>query len=256
MRIALIVSFILGLGIANSPARAAGKGTSVEARGKAARKACMMGDYAKGTEILSDLFVETNELTWVYNAARCFEQNHRWEESLDRFLEFQRKTPGASADDKADVEQHIAECRSHIKESAAGASAAVAPVSAPVAVAPAPPVAAPAPVRLIAPVPAQDAHDGSALRLTGVIVGAVGLAAIGAGVYCSVKSYDVRDDTSKVDSYKTAGYISYGVGAAAVATGITLYVIGRDKSAGEYAPVALVPAFAPGVGAVLVRGHF
>jgi hypothetical protein len=40
----------------------AASATAAEDKAKAAKKACVSGDYAKGVELLSDLYVETNDL--------------------------------------------------------------------------------------------------------------------------------------------------------------------------------------------------
>ena len=34
---------------------------------KAAKKACAVGDFQKGVDILADLFVETDDPGWIYN---------------------------------------------------------------------------------------------------------------------------------------------------------------------------------------------
>ena len=60
----------------------------------------------RGVESLSELFVETEDVTYVYNQGRCFEQSHRREDALDRFLEYQRKNRTPSADEKLEIEQH------------------------------------------------------------------------------------------------------------------------------------------------------
>jgi hypothetical protein len=58
-------------------ARAAGKKPKELPAGKAgqeraARKACLSGDYAKGVEILSDLFIDTKDPVYLFNQGRCF----------------------------------------------------------------------------------------------------------------------------------------------------------------------------------------
>jgi hypothetical protein len=257
MRIALVASLILVSSAVSYPSYAAGKGASPESSVKAAKKACLMGDYKKGTEILSDLYIETSDLNLLYNLARCFEQNHRWEEALDRFLEYQRKTPDTTASGKADVEKHIGECKDHMKE-----AATVAPPPAPVVpTAPVPAAEARPPATVLesvqetAPSPVHQSQDGSALRWAGTATGVVGLASLGVGIYCSVKSYDVRDDPSKLDNYKTIGYVAYGVGAAALATGLSLYLIGHGRSENSHA-VAILPAPVPGGSVVSLAGVF
>jgi hypothetical protein len=54
---------------------------------KAAKKACIIGDVRKGIDLLGDLYVETNDATYIFNQGRCFEQNHHWRDSVDRFKE-------------------------------------------------------------------------------------------------------------------------------------------------------------------------
>ena len=93
--------------LAASPAQAASRQTPE----KTARKACLSGDYEKGVAILSDLFVETQDPTWIFNQARCFEQNRRYEDAIARFQEYLRAAPSLSAADKELTEKHIADCR-------------------------------------------------------------------------------------------------------------------------------------------------
>jgi hypothetical protein len=57
---------------------------------KAARRACLTGDYNKGVSILADLFVDTKEPLYVFNQGRCLEQNLRYREAIGRFEEYLR----------------------------------------------------------------------------------------------------------------------------------------------------------------------
>jgi hypothetical protein len=118
-------------------AQAAGK----ESKERAARKACLSGDYAKGVGILSDLFIETEDANYIFNQARCFEQNSRCEEAIGRFREFLRKATAITPADRADTEKHIADCQALL-----GQKIAPAPTSdSAVAVAPKTEAAPPAP---------------------------------------------------------------------------------------------------------------
>ncbi len=47
-------------------------GASKEADERAARKACLSGDYAKGVEILSDIFIDTKDAKYIYNQGLGF----------------------------------------------------------------------------------------------------------------------------------------------------------------------------------------
>jgi hypothetical protein len=82
-------------------------GGSPEAQERAARKACLLGDVAKGTEILADLYLDTKNPTYIYNQARCFEQNGKDEQALLRFREYLRKAPKLPAAEAIEVKERI-----------------------------------------------------------------------------------------------------------------------------------------------------
>jgi len=84
------------------------------AQERAAKKACLIGDVAKGVEILTDLFIDTNDPTYIFNQGRCFEQNRRYEDAIARFREYLIKDKKASADERADAEKHIVDCQSYL----------------------------------------------------------------------------------------------------------------------------------------------
>src|ERR1019366_5285996 len=100
----------------------ADKPQSRAAKEKAAKKACATGDFAKGVDLLADLFVDTNDFLWVYNQARCYQQNNRWEQVISRFREYLRKAKDISESDRADTERQIADC-----EQSMGRTSQVAP---------------------------------------------------------------------------------------------------------------------------------
>jgi len=81
---------------------------------RVARKACLVGDTAKGVEILADLFIDTRDPTHIYNQGRCFEQNRRYADAVARFREYLLKAVDLDAKAKAEVEQHIAACASYL----------------------------------------------------------------------------------------------------------------------------------------------
>ena len=142
----LLVPFILTSRFAQAGA------TDREAQARTARKACLTGDYTKGVAILTELFVDTEDPTYIYNQGRCFEQNLRYTDAIGRFQEYLRLGKKLTKSAKADAEQHIAECeRLQAKQSSQTATAGpprqpVAPAPAVAQVAPAvrPPEVAPA----------------------------------------------------------------------------------------------------------------
>jgi hypothetical protein len=121
---------------------AKGKDT-LETRAKAAKKACLLGDVEKGSEILADLYVETNDPTYVYNQGRCLEQNGRNDQALLRFKEYQRKAQGLSPADLDALRKKIEDLE---------AASARHPSASPAAAAlPAPPPVAPSSLAAAAP---------------------------------------------------------------------------------------------------------
>ncbi len=88
-----------------------GHAESVSTKERAARKACLSGDVAKGASILSELYVQTNDATYIYNQGRCFEQNGQYDEAILRFREYLRKHADAGTKPDAPAERHIADCQ-------------------------------------------------------------------------------------------------------------------------------------------------
>jgi len=157
-RLSVALPFAVGvLLFLASPAPAAGDNSAAKAKEKAARKACLAGDPATGVALLAELFVDTSDFNYIFNQARCFEQNHRYEDAISHFREFLKKAPNLSKDDRADVEKQIAECQGFLQP------ATGAPKPAPEAAAPAPQLA-PAVVPAAAPpgpVPVVPAGGGA-----------------------------------------------------------------------------------------------
>jgi Tryptophan-associated transmembrane protein (Trp_oprn_chp) len=107
--------------------------------------------------------------------------------------------------------------------------------------------------------------QGKGLRVAGIVCAAVGLAAVGTGIGLALKTQDMSSEADKNGgttqaqenlrrSLETWGWVSYGVGAAAIATGAVLYIAGwpHDKSTN----MALLPALAPDGASMILRGRF
>jgi tetratricopeptide (TPR) repeat protein len=115
MRVACFVfSAFLAVAAASRSSQAAESGEPIKNQENAARAACLMGNYQKGAEILVRLFIQTREPVYLYNQGRCYQQNHRWAEALDRFQEYLRKAPELDLRAKEDTHKHIAECEAHL----------------------------------------------------------------------------------------------------------------------------------------------
>jgi tetratricopeptide (TPR) repeat protein len=242
----------------------ADKPQSRAAKEKAAKKACATGDFAKGVDLLADLFVDTNDFLWVYNQARCYQQNNRWEQAISRFREYLRKAKDISESDRADTERQIADC-----EQSMGKTSQVAPppVAATLTVPGAQPEARPraaepaaSTVSSIPEPPPSDSNKGKGLRVAGIISAAVGVAAVGTGVGLALKANGLsttdysRSREDQRTSLKTWSMVGYGVGAAAIVTGVVLYIVGWPSE--QSSSVALLPVGAPDGASVLLNGRF
>jgi len=248
----------------------------IDVQERAAKKACMTGDAAKGVAILADLFIDTSDPTYIYNQGRCYEQNNRYEEAIGRFREYLRKATAATAEEKADAEKHIADCQALLgkKEppspAAAAAEAARSPTPAPVEPAqpalartpelasppPAEPIAGPAPE--VAPAIEGQAgpRPGSGLRVAGITTFAVGIAALAGGLAMNLKHNGMIDDLQgeyaagdhdSAKTYKTLAIVGYAAGAACAAGGAILYYLGWRSGRVGMSPVPV----AGGAGSVL-----
>lgn len=266
----VLVASIFAVG----PALAASKQAqdpSKQAQEKAARKACLNGDYSEGVAILSNLFVETKDTAYLYNQGRCFEQNRRYDDAVARFQEFLRAGRGKlSADDKSDAEQHIADCKQMLAQERSSSPTQPAPehVAPPPPTAVAKPEPTPEPSSIINQPAAQPAptSDGSGLRIGGILVASFGVAAMGAGVLFNVKAnstvndmYSTPDGYSKESNrktYETLAWVGYGVGAACVVTGAILYGVGLKAKSRSASSVALVPNLGTNQAGASLTGAF
>jgi hypothetical protein len=106
--------------------------------------------------------------------------------------------------------------------------------------------------------PPSPAESGGALRTTGIAVGSVGIAALAAGLILNLKANQLANDgdASGQRSYQNVSMACYGVGGAAVATGVILYWIGHRAGNRSSTDVALVPSWTPGGAALGIRGGF
>jgi len=263
----LVVSSLL----AATSAQAGGKDTQ---RQRAARKACLAGDYAKGVSILSDLFLDTRDTTYIYNQGRCLEQNGRFEDAVFRFQEYLRVTTDLSEADQAEARKHIADCQDQLaKRNGPPAPDAPSPVPVPgpaviQAPAPAPAVAQPRPPSILEQTnPQPGAESGSRIRAVGIVTAGVGGAALLAGVVLNLKANNIagsykdrggytQSKESDRKTYEALAWVGYGVGAACVATGAVLYLFGRRSGASTSATVAVLPAFTPGEAGAVLKGAF
>ena len=246
---------------------------------KAAKKACISGDYAKGVALLSNLYVDTDDITYVFNQGRCFEQNGRYEDAILRFREYSRKVKDAGLPPDAEVERHIADCQALLGKApeqtgstripAPGLASPPPPPTPPVAAltrsapeASAPTVAQPDVVKTAPP----DTMAGAGWRVAGLTTFAVGFAGVATGVVLNLKANDLADELEASTAsyrrgkentratYETLGWGAYSAGLACMAGGAILYYLGYRK--GRSSQVTFLPAAGPRVAGAAVRGAF
>ena len=247
-----------------------GHAETTAAKERTARTACLSGDYAKGVQLLSELFVGTMDPTFIYDQGRCFEQNRRYEDAIARFQEYLRAGRKLSRADKADAQKHIDDC----KELLASQPTQAPVIPPPSAVPPAPPVATP-PIATAAagatPAPVIQADlplssdTGSGLRTAGIATVSVGAAALVASAILNLKVNSIASDLTKTDgyspskesdrkTYQTLGWVGYGIGAACLATGAVLYILGVRS--GDGGRIALVPTLGSDHAGAALQGAF
>jgi tetratricopeptide (TPR) repeat protein len=257
--------------LVSGPVLAAGKKPTKQARESAARTACLDGNYSEGVAILSKLFVETKDPTYIFNQGRCFEQNRRYEDAISRFQEYLRagrKT--LEANDKAEAEQHMSDCREMLAQERGTSPPPSTPqpvVATPTPyVAPEPVQPTPEPQPMIAQSAAKPASTGAGLRIGGIAVASFGAVAAGVGLAFNLMANSTVDDMYKTPdgytkesnrkNYETVAWVGYGVGAACVVTGTVLYVIGRKAKSNHSDDIALIPMVGQDRAGAVLSGAF
>jgi tetratricopeptide (TPR) repeat protein len=226
---------------------AAPAAASEDARAREARTACLAGDYTRGVTILSELFVNTQVSTYIYNQGRCFEQNARYREAISRFQEYLRIAKDAPGNARAEAEKHIADCRTLLAQESPAPTLTSTPVT------PSSPAVASV-SQPAAPQPPQPASEtGSGLRTAGIVIAAVGGAALVTGVVLNLKANSMASDyetfngytkqkESQRKSYETSGWVSYGAAAACLTSGALLYYLGARANKDGSPSVAVLPS--------------
>jgi len=237
-------------------AAAKDKSASQEAKERAARKACLTGNPASGVAILTDLFLDTKDPTHLFNQGRCFEQNRRYEDAIGRFREYLVKAKNLQPDEKADTDKHIATCESYLHGKTDETPKPV--VAQPRAAGTQEP-----PLVTASPEPSLG-QPHSKLRAAGLAAVAVGGAGIITGLLLNLKVNSMSDDLEKEydpaiessrKSFKMAGWIAYGAGAACLTGGVILYYLGRNRDE-KASRLALLPTLGPDIAGTVLVGAF
>lgn len=268
-----IATLLFGHLLHSEPILAAGRHSPVnrqaqEKAEKAARKACLTGDFSTGVSILADLFVESQNPVYVFNQGRCLEQNSRYKDAIARFEEFVRlgETLTLSRDDRESALKHIEDCKAKLPVEEKPQVAVAPPPVQPVTPSVQPDLSGQIASRT-AP-QSEPAKGGRGLVIGGIVTGGVGVAAVVAGVVFALKANNLVDEMqNKVDAYTsdksssqktyaTLAWVGYGVGAACIAAGAVLTVLGASRHGSGRTDVALLPAIEPGLAGAVLQGGF
>lgn len=270
-----VAAAVFALIIVVEPALAAGRRTGGTAgpQEKAARKACLTGDADKGVSLLADLFVESGDPVYVFNQGRCLQQNSRYKDAILRFEEYLRlgQTAKLDADARTAAKSHIEECKAKLADEESAQALLPQPLAQPLPQQIPQPTAQPDATETISQPKAEPEapKGGKGLLVGGIVLGGVGVAAAVAGVVFNLKANNMANELeTKVDAYTeskssdqkaygTLAWVGYGVGAACIATGAVLIVVGANRrGSSTRTDVALVPAVGPDHAGVLLRGGF
>ena len=259
---------------------------SAESHYKKGMTAYSLGHFPEAIEEFEKAYEIKEEPVFLYNIAQSQRQNKDPQRAIffyRRFLEADPETKN-----RAEVEKRIKDLDAQIsaqqvsaqKEAEAQKEQPLTPPTTGPAVAPAPvvktdPAAPPPPVAIheAPPQSGDSSHAGKGLRITGIVAGSVGVAAIVAGVVSGLHAntlynqarpaasqgvYDAaKDDSSK--TYRKLEWVGIGVGAAALATGTVLYIVGssaKNSAENSEGSVALLPLLGPGTGGAALSGRF
>jgi len=253
--IALVIATIAIGRVAHADDAPAGE----DKRPMAALSACASGDVAKGIAILGELYAESRNPAYVYNQGRCFQKNGQLEQARVRFDEYVRIGAHEPPEDIQRAQALIKEIDETLARQRANE-----------------------PVPVIVTPAAPQVERSRSLRIASVVLGAVGVVAVGAGVYLSFKvkatneAFDsefanqtyVTDEArlerllSDGKSYETWQWVGYGLGVAALAAAATTFILGggfgteRTPAGAQKAALDLVPLLSPGTAGGVVRWRF
>jgi hypothetical protein len=236
-----------------APARSA---AAEDPRAVEARRHCAAGRVEPGIELLARIVAETGDPNAVYNQARCYQQNGRAEEALARFQEYRRIAPALPAGERAQVDAHIRDLEAALR-------ARAVPAAPPVVVTPAPAVA------LAPPAPAPPVRRSRSTRLAAGALAAAGVLGVAGGAVFGLQAQKIESEIEHQQGivpstlhedrmkrglrYQTLQWVSYGVGAAALA-GAAVVLIATRPHAAETTAVAVLPR--PDGATVNLQGRF
>lgn len=193
-----------------------------------------------------------------YNLAQCYERLGRYDEAAQAYEKYLAGRPDAS--DRKQVQARMAGLRERAKAQAEGQAAPPAPVEKVV-------LKTVVVYKEIPPPPGRVAR-GAAYGLWALAAG--GLAS---GIAFAVLAKDASDEVTRSanperpgpfpevtqangETYAVVSGVSFGIGAAALAGGLALYLVGNKIDREHKKQYTLAPALSPSGGGLLATGRF
>ena len=266
-------ALLFALALCGRGAAAQAHAGSREQREAEAYQACAAGRVEAGIEILASLLVDYGHPNYIYNQARCYQQNGRAAPALSRFREYRRAVPNGPPEERARIDRFVAELEAELRRAPAP------PASAPAALVTAGPSAAPSRVAPAMPALRDSARDAPvvpaphrlrpwavALAVLAVAGSATGIAA---GLHVRSLSQEVETapsgrfsveelaaQQSQGQRFEAIEWIGYGLGSAAALGAAVIFVLDA-RAAGPRGSDRLTAQPLPAGGAtLLLRGRF
>ena len=257
-------------GVAGPRPKQPGTKQAVDVHYSQGMKHYTLGHFSEAIEEFEKAYDIKPEPIFLFNIA----QSHRQNKNAERALFFYRRYLEAEprAKNRAEVEKRMKDMEKLLAEEKERAATPALQPPPPTPPSPPPPMLTAPPPQptpqptppLVAPPAKETGNPGRGLRIAGIVVGSVGLAGAGAGIGLVLYSANLhnqaysgaynksKDDLSK--SLEIPGWVTLGVGAVALATGVVLYIVGATAS--DPGPtVALVPLLAPGMRGIALSGR-
>jgi len=279
----LAASAALTLAFAASPARAANPATPTVTAEQLAEEAYQEHASGNDAEAIAT-YLRAYELSHaaaiLFNVATIYDRKLSERGLAEDFYRRYLLTPDAEPELVRKANARLTALKREDEDEAAAkhASIAVAQVPAPPAalpIAPEPERASPAPVKppsadVVAPV----SSGSRTLRTTGIVVGAFGVAGVGASMVLGVLAKAKNDDAnavcngaacangngvtlaSQAGSLATASTVSFVAGLALVGGGITMYLLAPKDAASPVARVTVSPQLGLSRAGLSIEGTF
>jgi len=247
----------------------------------------IQGNYREALEAYARLYAESQHPTFLYNIARCHHRLGNPDEAISYYQLYLREERNVAEGKRNEIAGFIREMeavkqarlkqseeREKKRESAVAPAApgqGLMPLQAPAGASPGPVIEA----RQASP--STETKSSSWVRTSGFVLGGVGLAAIGTGLFLAYDSVGAADEAkrrlvtasmmNRTDDYDTAkadfdaakdrnalGWTVAAIGAAGVVGGVVMVLLSPDRKDGR--SLALTPVMSARSAGLIAEGRW